>query len=275
VLGQLLFLILPSPRISTIGPIQIRWYSLLFAGSFGVGIWLTRKMFIHADRDPLEVDQLFYYVILGTVVGARLGHVFFYEPSLYLRHPDQILAVWNGGLASHGAAIGILFALYLFVKSKRRMSFLWITDRVVVVVAIAGAFIRIGNFMNSEIIGEPTKLAWGIIFARRPDLDMVPRHPSMLYEAVLCILVFVLLWQVYKAYDNAPPEGSLFGLFVTGIFGGRFFLEFLKHNQAAFVQGWYLNMGQWLSIPLIAIGLWLIFKKVNWKKPASSKKVQS
>ena len=264
VLGQLIFLVLPSPTISEIGPIRPRWYGILFAGSFLVGFWLTRKMFLHADRDPLEVDQLLTYVLIGTVVGARLGHVLFYDPYFYfVERPDQILAIWNGGLASHGAAVGIIIAMYLFVKKKRDMNFLWLADRVVVVVAIAGAFIRTGNFMNSEIVGEPTDMAWGIIFSR---LDMIPRHPTMLYEAVLCILVFGILWKVYYAYKKNPPEGSLFSLFLAILFSGRFLLEFTKIDQARFASEWFLNMGQWLSIPLVAVGIWLMIKKVTWKK---------
>ena len=264
VLGQLIFLVLPSPTISEIGPIRPRWYGILFAGSFLVGFWLTRKMFLHADRDPLEVDQLLTYVLIGTVVGARLGHVLFYDPYFYfIERPDQILAIWNGGLASHGAAVGIIIAMYLFVKKKRDMNFLWLADRVVVVVAIAGAFIRTGNFMNSEIVGEPTDMAWGIIFSR---LDMVPRHPTMLYEALLCILVFGILWKVYYAYKKNPPEGSLFSLFLAILFSGRFLLEFTKIDQARFASEWFLNMGQWLSIPLVAVGIWLMIKKVTWKK---------
>jgi len=264
VLGQLIFLVLPSPTISEIGPIRPRWYGILFAGSFLVGFWLTRKMFLHADRDPLAVDQLLTYVLIGTVVGARLGHVLFYDPYFYfVERPDQILAIWNGGLASHGAAVGIIIAMYLFVKKKRDMNFLWLADRVVVVVAIAGAFIRTGNFMNSEIVGEPTDMAWGIIFSR---LDMVPRHPTMLYEALLCILVFGILWKVYYAYKKNPPEGSLFSLFLAILFSGRFLLEFTKIDQARFASEWFLNMGQWLSIPLVAVGIWLMIKKVTWKK---------
>lgn len=265
VLGQLIFLILPSPTITKIGPIQPRWYGLLFASSFVVGLWLTKRMFRNAGRDPLEVDQLFMYVIIATVLGARLGHVLFYDPSFYFRYPGQILAIWNGGLASHGAAIGILIALYLFANKKRDMSFLWITDRVVVVVAIAGAFIRTGNFMNSEIVGEPTEMPWGVIFTK---IDMLPRHPTMLYEALLCIAVFGILWKVYKSYDNHPPEGSLFGLFLTILFSGRFLLEFTKMEQAAFASDWVFNMGQWLSVPLIVAGIWLITKKVDWKQPS-------
>ena len=268
VLGQLIFLVLPSPTISEIGPIRPRWYGILFAGSFLVGFWLTRRMFIHAGRDPLEVDQLLTYVLIATVVGARLGHVIFYDLMFYLRHPAEILAIWHGGLASHGAAIGIIIAMYLFAKKKNDMSFLWLADRVVVVVAIAGAFIRTGNFMNSEIVGEPTDMAWGIIFSR---LDMVPRHPTMLYEALLCILVFGILWRVYYTYKKNPPEGSLFSLFLALLFSGRFLLEFTKIDQAEFAREWMLNMGQWLSIPLVAIGLWLMVKKVNWQKSIPKK----
>lgn len=268
VVGQLIFLVLPSPTISEVGPIRPRWYGFLFAGSFLVGFWLTRRMFIHADRDPLEVDQLLTYILIATIVGARLGHVIFYDPLFYLRHPAEILAIWHGGLASHGAAIGIIIAMYLFAKKMRDMSFLWLADRVVVVVAIAGAFIRIGNFINSEIVGEPTQMAWGIIFAK---LDMLPRHPTMLYEALLCILVFGILWRVYYAYDKNPPEGSLFSLFLSLLFSGRFLLEFTKMEQAAFAADWLFNMGQWLSIPLVVIGVWLMIKKVNWEHSSPTK----
>ncbi len=262
-LGQLIFQVLPSPTISQIGPIQPRWYGILFASSFVVGFWLTQRMYLNANRDPVEVDQLFFYVIIGTIVGARLGHVLFYDPSFYLRHPAEIIAIWHGGLASHGAAVGILIAMYLYAKKKSDMSFLWVADRVVVVVAIAGTFIRTGNFINSEIVGEPTEMAWGIIFAK---LDMIPRHPTMLYEAFLCIVVFGILWKVYKAYNNNPPEGSLFSIFLTLLFSGRFLLEFTKIDQAAFASDWAINMGQWLSIPLVALGVWLMLKKVKWQK---------
>ena len=144
------------------------------------------------------------------------------------------------------------------------MSFLWLADRVVVVVASGGAFIRIGNFFNSEIVGKPTDLPWGIIFPRTHALPaMVPRHPSMLYEALLCILTFILLWVIYKRYKTTPPEGSLFGIFLVFLFGGRFFLEYFKADQAAFATGLF-SMGQWLSIPLIIAGIWVLVKKVQW-----------
>ncbi|HEX6981706.1 MAG TPA: prolipoprotein diacylglyceryl transferase [Balneolaceae bacterium] len=269
ILGQLIFLVLPSPTISEIGPIRPRWYGFLFAASFVVGYLITRYMFNQAGRSEEEVEQLLTYVLIATVVGARLGHVLFYDPAFYLRNPSEILAIWHGGLASHGAAIGILLAMYLYTKKKRNMSFLWLADRVVVVVALAGAFIRTGNFINSEIIGEPTDLPWGIVFAQRPDLGMVPRHPSMLYEAVLCLVVFAVLWRVYRYYNEKPPEGSLFGIFLTFLFGGRFLLEYVKSDLVTFSTGLF-SMGQWLSIPLIVLGIWLMVKRVDWQKEVVS-----
>ena len=264
--GQLLFLIFPSPMIEQIGPIQPRWYGALFAGAFIFGYYIMFKMYQNAGRTQEDLDRLLFYVLIATIIGARLGHVLFYDIGYYGRNPGEILAIWHGGLASHGAAIGILLAIYFYAKKYADMSFLWLADRVVVVVASGGAFIRTGNFINSEIVGEPTSLPWGVIFARRTDLEMVPRHPTMLYEALLCVVVFGLLWGIYKKYRNQPPEGAMFGTFLFLLFGGRFLLEFTKLNQAAFAEGWLINMGQLLSIPLILAGLWLMMSKVNWKK---------
>lgn len=266
--GQLLFLILPSPTIDQIGPIQMRWYGILFASSFISGYFLMRRMYTVAGRTQEELDVLLTYVLIATIIGARLGHVIFYDLGYYLRNPGEIIAIWHGGLASHGAAAGILIAMYLYVKKFKDMSFLWLADRVVIVVAIGGAFIRIGNFFNSEIIGEPAELPWAIIFSR---VDMIPRHPTMLYEALTYIGIFVVLWLMYKRYKTQPPEGSIFGAFLILLFGGRFLLEFTKVNQAAFATGWSINMGQWLSIPLIAAGVWLLWKKVNWKQTTTAK----
>lgn len=267
--GQLLFLILPSPTISQIGPIAPRWYGFLFMGSFIAGFFVMRKMYLAGNRSMEELDKLLLYVLIATVIGARLGHVIFYDLEYYLRNPSQIIAIWRGGLASHGAAIGIILAMYLYVQKVKNMSFLWLADRVVIVVAIGGAFIRTGNFVNSEIIGKPADLPWAVIFKK---IDMIPRHPTMLYEAILCIAIFGLLWAMYKRYNQQPPEGSLFGTFLVLLFGGRFFLEFTKVNQAGFASDWSINMGQWLSIPLVAIGAWLLWNKVNWKK--TGKKLQ-
>lgn len=271
VIGQLIFLVIPSPMIQDIGPIQIRWYGPLFASAFIVGYILGYRMFSSAGYTQEQIDRLLIYIVLGTVIGARLGHILFYNPGFYLRHPAEIIAIWHGGLASHGAAIGIIIAMYLFARKTHGMNFLWLADRIVIVVAIGGAFIRTGNFINSEIVGEPTNLPWGVVFARRTDLEMVPRHPTMLYEAVLCVIVFAVLWTLYKRYKNQPPEGSLFGAFLILLFSGRILLEFTKLNQAAFSSGWLFNMGQLLSLPLVAIGIWLLVKKVRWVRGAPAR----
>lgn len=261
--GQLLFLVLPSPTFQEIGPIQPRWYGILFAGAFIAGYFIERRLFLNGGRREEELELLLTYMLIATVLGARLGHVIFYDPGYYLRNPGEIIAIWHGGLASHGAAAGIVIAMYLYVKKVKNMSFLWLADRVVVVVAIGGAFIRTGNFFNSEILGQPADLPWAVIFSK---IDMVPRHPTMLYEALLCIATFGVLWTMYKHYKTQPPEGALFGTFLILLFGGRFLLEFTKIHQADFAIGWTINMGQWLSVPLIAAGIWLLWKKVNWQR---------
>ncbi len=264
---QLLFVALNITLIDQIGPIQPRWYGLLFAGAFAFGYYMMFKMYKQANYTQEDLDVLLFYMLFATVIGARLGHVIFYDIGYYARNPDQILAIWRGGLASHGAAIGILLAMYFYAKKYAEMSFLWLADRVVVVVASGGAFIRIGNFINSEIVGKPTDLPWAIVFREARVADpMMPRHPTMLYEALLCIAIFVLLWAIYKRYKTNPPEGTMFGTFLVLLFGGRFLLEFTKINQAAFAANWTINMGQWLSIPLIAAGIWLLARKVSWQR---------
>lgn len=263
VIGQLIFLVLPSPTFQHVEK-SVRWYGIMWATAFACGYFIMKKMYEHAGRTLEELDKLSIYVIVATVIGARLGHVLFYAPAAYLRHPLQILAIWNGGLASHGAAIGILLAMYLYVKKVKNMSFLWLADRIVVVVALGGAFIRLGNFFNSEIVGHPTDVPWAIVFPYAfPGANAVPRHPSMLYEAILCLVLFVILWVIYKKFKNHPPEGSLFGIFLVGLFGVRFWLEYFKADQARF-ETTILTMGQWLSIPLILAGIWVLWKKVNW-----------
>lgn len=263
VVGQLPFLIIDSPTLTSIGPIQPRWYGLMWVCAFAFGYLIGVKMFQDAGKTIEQLDRLLIYVLVGTVIGARLGHVFFYEAEFYLRNIHLIPQVWTGGLASHGAAIGIIIAMYLYAKKTTGVNFWWVADRVVPGVAIGGMFIRIGNFFNSEIIGVPTDLPWAVIFTR---VDMLPRHPSMLYEAILCLFVLIVLWTIYKKYDQKPPEGSLFATFLVLLFGGRFFLEFTKQTLADFLEGSLLDMGQLLSIPLVLIGLWIMWKKIKWKR---------
>lgn len=260
--GQLPFLLIDSPSLNSIGPIEPRWYGLMFAFAFLSGYSITAKMFRDAHKSQEELDRLLIYVLIATVVGARLGHVFFYEAEFYLRNIHLIPQVWTGGLASHGAAIGIILAIYLYAKRTAGTTFMWVADRVVPGVAIGGMFIRIGNFFNSEIVGIPTELPWAIVFER---IDMMPRHPSMLYESILCIIVLAALILIYKKYNANPPQGALFGTFLVLLFTGRFLIEFTKETQADFLMGAAFDMGQLLSIPFVLIGAWLLWKKVKWE----------
>jgi phosphatidylglycerol---prolipoprotein diacylglyceryl transferase len=263
VIGQLPFLLIGGPAIDYLGPIQPRWYGLMFASAFIFGYMLGSKMLRDGGRTQEEIDLLLIYVLIATVVGARLGHIIFYDLEYYLRNPQLIPAIWRGGLASHGAAIAIIIAMWLYVKRTPRMTFYWLADRVVPGVAVGGMFIRIGNFFNSEILGHATDLPWAVIFA---NIDMIPRHPSMLYESASTIVVLIFLLVIYYKYDKQPPEGSIFGSFLVLLFTGRFLIEFTKLHHSEFEEALILNMGQWLSIPLVLFGLWLIIRKVQWKK---------
>ncbi|MEW6195781.1 MAG: prolipoprotein diacylglyceryl transferase [Bacteroidota bacterium] len=247
-----------SPDIVTIGPFTIRWYGLLFALSFIVGYQIFYVMYKKENRPEKDLNDLIWYMILGTVIGARLGHCLFYNPNYYLSHPLEILQVWKGGLASHGAAIGILFSLYLFVKKHKEYSYLWILDRMVITVALGGFFIRMGNLFNSEIIGVQTDVPWAFIFA---SVDNIPRHPAQLYEAIAYLISFIFLIVFYFRTNAKFKPGLIFGLFLILIFGFRFFVEFIKEDQTYFEKGMSLNMGQLLSIPFVLLGIYLVLRK--------------
>ena len=242
-----------NPKIFTLfGKMEVRWYGLLFASGFLFGYLIFSKFF-KKEKLPSELlDKLTIYMAIGTILGARLGHCLFYEPSYYLKNPLEILMVWKGGLASHGAAIGILIALFLFSR-KYKKPFIWILDRIVVVVALAGAFIRLGNLMNSEIYGIETNLPWGFIFVR--NQDFVPKHPTQIYESLMCLIIFGLLLWIYYKNDAKPRPGLMFGLFLVILFVFRFFVEYIKEVQVDFESTMPINMGQILSIPFIIIGI--------------------
>lgn len=247
-----------SPDIFSIGPITIRWYGLLFAMSFIVGYQIMVIIFKRENKSEHDLNDLVWYMILGTVLGARLGHCLFYNPDYYLSHPLEILQIWKGGLASHGAAIGIITALVLYARKKKEISFLWVIDRIVITVALSGFFIRLGNLFNSEIIGKPTNGNWGFVFV---SVDNIPRHPAQLYEAIAYLLIFIFLLTFYFRVKGKFKNGLLFGLFLITVFGFRFFVEFLKENQSIFEQNLFLNMGQLLSIPFVILGIYFLFRK--------------
>lgn len=254
-----------DPEIFRIGNFAIRWYGLLFASGFVFGYIIMKRIFANEGFSDATLDRLTVYVAIGTIVGARLGHCFFYEPSYYLAHPVEILKVWHGGLASHGAAIGILIALWLFAR-KEKKPFIWAIDRVVIVVALAGALIRLGNLMNSEIYGVETTLPWGFVFLR--NHETVPKHPTQIYEALAYLITFSVLMRVYWKNKGKQKAGLLFGLFLIMVFGFRFFVEYVKEDQVAFEAGMKLNMGQLLSIPFILGGIAILVWAFT-RKPAA------
>ena len=364
----------PNPEIFPgIDWIEVRWYGLLFAAGFIISQQVMYYMYKQEGKPQKDVDSLTLWMIISTIVGARLGHVIFYEPARYLKDPLSILKTWEGGLASHGATIGILTAIYLYVnymvdinplkgkfvwkKQKRPgQSYLWVVDRIVICVAITGALIRFGNFLNAEIIGLPTRSEFGVVFGRdvvdqlqymrqieevkiskddtreldengyvpieievvfeksvnspavasqlvtssiktvlsnyeyvtqhiyeppanQIDFEIVAgdrgrqvakiktraisRHPAQLYESISTFLIFVLLFYLWSRRKEKLPEGLLFGTFLVILFGLRFVYEFFKENQVAFEDTMKLNMGQILSVPLVIIGIWILF---NLKK---------
>jgi prolipoprotein diacylglyceryltransferase len=337
----------------------IVWYGLLFAMGFIIGQQIMFYIFKSENKPRQDVETLTLYMVIATVVGARLGHCLFYDPAYYLQNPLDILKVWEGGLASHGAAAGILTGIYLYSRKKAGQSYLWVVDRVVIIVALAGSFIRFGNFINSEIVGLPTDSQNGVVFAREleesveseqyivhaeaskatknqdasgvsnpirltiefnpnmgeseitsylqqrlpsvlqsvssrtlphirysgdgaPSFQLVPntgrgltaevlvegipRHPAQLYESISSFLLFLVLLYLWNRKKSETPEGLIFSIFLIILFGLRFFYEFLKENQEAFEDDIPLNMGQWLSIPLIIAGIVLIYRVMSKEK---------
>ena len=245
-------------------PVTIRWYGLMFAIGFWIGFNIVARMFRREGAPERWLSILLAYVGIATLVGARLGHVFFYQWDYYSQHPWKILATWEGGLASHGGAIAIILAVILFSVIVTKRSPLWTFDRLIVAIALVGALIRIGNLMNSEIFGHATDLPWGFKFVRSSEwhhfYEGVACHPTQIYEALCYLALFGLLMWMYWKKNLGERPGMLFGTFLIGIFGSRFFIEFIKNPQVAFEQDMTLNMGQWLSIPFVALGIFLIIR---------------
>lgn len=257
-----------DPEIFRFGSVAVRWYGLLYATSFLVGTLIIAKMFKMEGKKPETVDRLLLYMLLAVVIGARLGEVLFYNPAYYFSKPLEIFKVWKGGLSSHGGFVGIVTAIYLYSKKTEGQPFLWVLDRIVIIVSLAGVLIRIGNFINSEIIGKPTNGNWGVVFQR---IDNIPRHPAQLYESMTYFLLFLILLGIYRKVDTSKLQGMLFGIFLSVGFTARFFIEFFKEVQVSMEKGWNLHIGQYLSIPVILIGLF----SLGWafyKKPSSAKK---
>ena len=246
-----------DPEIFRLGPVALRWYGLFFAAGFVVGYLVLLQIYRNENRQEESLSDLFLYVFFGTLIGARLGHVLFYQPDYYLARPWEILMIWQGGLASHGGFAGVLLALYLYLRKYREMSFLELADRVAIAVMPAAGFIRIGNFFNSEILGAPTDLPWAVVFAK---VDLSPRHPAMLYESLAYLVGFVVLYTAYWKTGVIKAPGRVLGSVLAFSFTARFLIEFVKEEQVAFEQAMPLNMGQLLSLPFILAGLILVWR---------------
>lgn len=249
-----------APQIFTLGTWEVRWYGLLYAMSFFFGYLMLGKFFKMAKLPETTLDKIATYMLVATIFGARLGHIFFYEPDYYLANPIKMLYIWEGGLASHGAAVGIIIALGIFAW-REKLHYFWVTDRVIITVALAAGLIRLGNLMNSEIFGHVTDLPWGFKFYRAfpAGSEVLPHHPTQLYEAFSYFIIFAyLIWHFFKK-EGKPARAYLTGIFMIGVWGMRFLIEFLKEDQVAFESGMTLNMGQWLSIPLFFSGFYLIY----------------
>ena len=263
----------------------IRWYSLMFVAAFIVGLRLMKKIYTE-EKIPLEkLDTLFMYTFISMLVGMRLGEVFFYSWDYYKNNLLEILLPikraagetaifgliegWKftgyTGFASHGAAIAIIIAMYWYSRKHLNKPLLYILDRMAIVTALGASFVRLGNFFNSEIYGKPTGSNFGVIF-KSSDAEMLPRHPTQLYEALCYLILFIVLWKFYWKTDKKQKKGFLFGIFMIGLWSARFFIEFFKEAQVDGREDWVLNSlntGQVLSIPLILIGCWLVFRNNN------------
>ena len=249
-----------DPILFSFGGIRIFWYGLLFATPIVLGTELVKWIHKREGKDVALVDTVFLYTFFGIVLGARLGHCLFYDPAFYLANPMKILAVWEGGLASHGGGIGITIGLFIYA-SKHKINFLWLIDRMTMPTALFAFFVRMGNFMNSEIIGRQTDVPWAIILAR---IDNLPRHPAQIYEAIAYFFIFIMLVTIYKT-SKKLKSGFLLGLFFTSVFTARFLIEFIKQRQASYESEFFLNTGQMLSIPFLIIGIGLIIYSIKKK----------
>jgi len=249
-----------EPVALSLGGIKVYWYGILFATAILSGLQYMKWVYKREKLDVESLDNLFLYIVIGIVVGARLGHVLFYDPSFYFTHPSKILAIWEGGLASHGGGLGVILALYIYTK-KYKINFLWLLDRVAIPTALFGFFVRMGNLMNSEIVGIPTEKPWAIVFTR---IDLLPRHPTQVYESLSYLLIFLVLHFIYKT--KKIHSGFLFGVFLLLVFSARFVIEFVKVQQADYDTSFLMmSTGQALSIPFLLLGIGLIFHSFRVK----------
>ena len=264
-----------DPTIFEIFGREIRWYGLLWVIGLIVAVYIVQRIYKHENLPEKWFDSLFVYMMLGIILGARLGHCLFYEPEYYLANPLEILKIWEGGLASHGGVIGIIIAVWLYSKKVTKKSMLWTFDRVMVPTGFTAAMIRFGNLMNHEIYGGPTDLPWGFRFIDNVGLWMrgaepiytEPSHPTQIYEALIYLIVFGITMYMYWKTNAKNRQGLILGVGIALIFIARFFIEFVKNVQVdseiAMRENTGLILGQWLSIPFIIWGVWLVWRAMK------------
>ncbi|MBC7662015.1 MAG: prolipoprotein diacylglyceryl transferase [Chitinophagaceae bacterium] len=246
-------------EIFHIGSYAPRWYGLMFAIGFMASFNIMKLIFVKEGRKVDDLSSLLTHLMVGVIAGARLGHCLFYAPEEYLANPIRILMVWEGGLASHGASIGALLALWIYQRKHRDQSYMWLADRLAIGVALTASCIRIGNLFNSEILGKPSDVPWAIIFA--DTHDNIPRHPAMIYESLSYLMLAGVLSLLYVK-TKGEKRGQMLGLMLVWVFISRFFIEFIKENQVAFENAMPINMGQILSLPFIVLGFLLLSGKL-------------
>lgn len=243
-----------DPVALQIGQVSLRWYGLLFVGGFFVGQRILARMFRREGVPEQHADALLMYALIGAVLGARIVHCLFYEPEYYLSNPLAILRIWEGGLASHGGVIGVVVGMWM-ASRRLQLPFAWLLDRMAIPSALVAVFIRVANFLNSEIVGNPTGGDWGVVFEA---VDALPRHPAQLYEAFGYLLTFFVLRAVYQRTGIDTPRGLLLGWMLVLVFGVRILVEFVKTPQAAYEAGQMISVGQWLSVPFVLFGIVLL-----------------
>ncbi len=267
-----------DPTLFTILGREIRWYGLFWVIGLIVAVYIVQNIYKKEDLPEKWFDSLFIYMIVGIIAGARLGHCLFYEPEYYLANPFEMLKVWEGGLASHGGVIGIIIAVWLYSRKITKQSMLWTFDRVMVPTGFTAAMIRFGNLMNHEIYGGPTDQPWGFRFIDNlyqwmngaEPIYTEPSHPTQIYEALVYLAVFLITMYMYFNTSAKDRKGLITGVGILIIFMFRFFVEFVKNVQVeeeySMIESTGLNIGQWLSIPFIIWGVWLIVNGL--RKPA-------
>jgi len=272
-----------NPELFSLFGREIRWYGLLWVIGLIVAVYIVQRIFDKEKLPQKWFDSLFVYMMLGIILGARLGHCLFYEPAYYLANPIEILKIWEGGLASHGGVIGIIIAVWLYSKKVTKKSMLWTFDRVIVPTGFTAALIRLGNLMNHEIYGGVTDQPWGFRFieninawkAGAPPIFSEPSHPTQIYEAIIYFIVFFVTMYLFWKTDAKKKQGLILGIAMIMIFLSRFFIEYIKKVQVdselLMRENTGLILGQWLSIPFILWGIWLIWNAM--RKPKEEEKV--